>query len=63
MVTLLQQVLPDHETHDIPWYENCCYFEPAVLYSEYVEQKAKKGHSAFVQVVWTEYANPKIEDL
>ncbi|GFW27940.1 hypothetical protein TNCV_768201 [Trichonephila clavipes] len=38
IIDLLIQVLPDHEPHDVPWFEPYSYFEPADLDSDYMEQ-------------------------
>ncbi|GFW27982.1 hypothetical protein TNCV_768621 [Trichonephila clavipes] len=54
------QVLPDHELHDVPWFEPYSYFEPADLDSDYMEQEAAKGKGAFIQALWTQYAIPKL---
>ncbi|GFY73642.1 hypothetical protein TNIN_440611 [Trichonephila inaurata madagascariensis] len=63
IIDLLVQVLPDHEPHDVPWFECFSYFEPADLHSDYMEREAAKGKGAFIQALWTEYAKPKLYGL
>ncbi|GFV27164.1 hypothetical protein TNCV_927561 [Trichonephila clavipes] len=63
IIDLLIQVLPDHEPHDVPWFETYSYFEPADLDSDYIEQDAAKGKGAFIQALWTQYAIPKLYGL
>ncbi|GFV38510.1 hypothetical protein TNCV_3490991 [Trichonephila clavipes] len=60
IIDLMMEVLPDHEPHDVPWFESFSYFEPADLDSEFMEQEAAKGKGAFVQALWTQYAIPKL---
>ncbi|GFV82089.1 hypothetical protein TNCV_2789871 [Trichonephila clavipes] len=60
IIDLMMQVLPDHDPHDVPWFESFSYFEPADLDSEFMEQEAAKGKGAFVQALWTQYAIPKL---
>ncbi|GFX46315.1 hypothetical protein TNCV_1234311 [Trichonephila clavipes] len=43
IIDLMMQVLPDHEPHDVPWFESFSYFEPADLDSEFMEREAAKG--------------------
>ncbi|GFS57001.1 hypothetical protein TNIN_65901 [Trichonephila inaurata madagascariensis] len=63
IIDLLMQVLPDHEPHDVPWFECFSYFEPADLHSDYMERETAKGKGAFIQALWTEYAKPKFYGL
>ncbi|GFW27942.1 hypothetical protein TNCV_768221 [Trichonephila clavipes] len=63
IIDLLIQVLPDHEPHDVPWFEPYSYFEPAHLHSDYLEQEAAKGKGTFIQALWTQYAIPKLYGL
>ncbi|GFS56048.1 hypothetical protein TNIN_127741 [Trichonephila inaurata madagascariensis] len=63
IIDLLVQVLPDHEPHDVPWFECFSYFEPVDLHSDYMEREASKGKGAFIQALWTEYAKPKLYGL
>ncbi|GFX65819.1 hypothetical protein TNCV_2043521 [Trichonephila clavipes] len=63
IIDLLIQVLPDHELHDVPWFEPYSYFEPADLDSDYMEQEAAKGKDIFIQALWTQYAIPKLYGL
>ncbi|GFX85864.1 hypothetical protein TNCV_2472661 [Trichonephila clavipes] len=45
IIDLMIQILPEHEPHDVPWFESFSYFEPVELASEYMEQKAAKKES------------------
>ncbi|GFX56969.1 hypothetical protein TNCV_3701341 [Trichonephila clavipes] len=63
IIDLLIQVLPDHEPHDVPWFELYSYFEPADLDSDYIEQEAAKRKGAFIQALWTQYAIPTLYGL
>ncbi|GFT90177.1 hypothetical protein TNCV_1347781 [Trichonephila clavipes] len=63
IIDLMMQVLPEHEPHDVGWFESFSYFEPADLDSEYMEQEAAKGKGAFIQALWTQYAIPKLYGL
>ncbi|GFT15470.1 hypothetical protein TNCV_3264831 [Trichonephila clavipes] len=49
----LMQVLPDHESHDVSWFEPYSYFELADLDNDYIKHKATKGKCAFIQALWT----------
>ncbi|GFW61563.1 hypothetical protein TNCV_348111 [Trichonephila clavipes] len=60
IIDLMMQVLPDHEPHQVPWFESFSIFEPADLDNEFMEQEAVKGKGAFVQALWTQYAIPKL---
>ncbi|GFV93009.1 uncharacterized protein TNCV_3427211 [Trichonephila clavipes] len=60
IIDLMMQVLPDHDPHDVPWFESFSYFESADLESEFMEQEAAKGKGAFVQALWTQYDIPKL---
>ncbi|GFX59182.1 hypothetical protein TNCV_936971 [Trichonephila clavipes] len=57
IIDLLIRVLPDHEPHDVPWYECFSYFEPADLHNDYLEQEAIKGKDAFIQTMWNVHAS------
>ncbi|GFT50693.1 hypothetical protein TNCV_567911 [Trichonephila clavipes] len=63
IIDLLIQVLPDHEPHDVPWFEPYSYFEPTDLDSDYIEQEAAKGKGALIQALKTQYAIPKLYGL
>ncbi|GFW88246.1 hypothetical protein TNCV_820031 [Trichonephila clavipes] len=63
IIDLLIRVLPDHEPHDVPWYECFSYFEPADLHNDYLEQEAVKGKGAFIQAIWIVHAKPKLYSL
>ncbi|GFU86742.1 hypothetical protein TNCV_1294021 [Trichonephila clavipes] len=63
IIYLLIQVLPDHEHHDVPWFEPYVYFEPTDLNSDYMEQEATKAKGAFIQALWTQYSIPKLYSL
>ncbi|GFU88364.1 hypothetical protein TNCV_847571 [Trichonephila clavipes] len=63
IIDLLIRVLPDHEPHDVPWYECFSYFEPADLHNDYLVQEAVKGKGAFIQAIWNVHANPKLYSL
>ncbi|GFW70180.1 hypothetical protein TNCV_4467391 [Trichonephila clavipes] len=43
IVELLIKVLPDHEPLEVPCYPPFSGFEPADLYSDYLEQEAAQG--------------------
>ncbi|GFT36476.1 hypothetical protein TNCV_737611 [Trichonephila clavipes] len=60
IIDLMMELLPCHDPHDVPWFENFSLFEPADLDSEFMEQEAAKGKGAFVQALWTQYAIPKL---
>ncbi|GFX60650.1 hypothetical protein TNCV_4917001 [Trichonephila clavipes] len=40
IIDLMMQVLPDHEPHQVPWFESFSIFEPADLDNEFMEQEA-----------------------
>ncbi|GFY00041.1 hypothetical protein TNCV_1341391 [Trichonephila clavipes] len=63
IIDLMMQILPEHDPHDVPWFESFFYFEPADLDSEYMEQEASKGKGAFIQALWTQYVIPKLYGL
>ncbi|GFU59119.1 hypothetical protein TNCV_4078751 [Trichonephila clavipes] len=63
IIDLMMEILPHHKLHDVPWFESFSYFEPADLDSEYMEQEAVKWKGAFIQALWTQYANPKLYGL
>ncbi|GFX32224.1 hypothetical protein TNCV_2659001 [Trichonephila clavipes] len=63
IIDQLIQVLPDHEPHDVPWFEPYSYFERTDLDSDYIEQEAAKGKGALVQALRTQYAIPKLYGL
>ncbi|GFX33238.1 hypothetical protein TNCV_2354071 [Trichonephila clavipes] len=48
IIDLMREILPHHESHDVPWFESFSYFEPADLDSEFMEQEAAKGKGAFI---------------
>ncbi|GFU16981.1 hypothetical protein TNCV_721761 [Trichonephila clavipes] len=60
IIELMMEILPDHDPHDVPWFESFSSFEPADLDNEFMEQEAAKGKGAFVQALWTQYAIPKL---
>ncbi|GFV81180.1 hypothetical protein TNCV_4772091 [Trichonephila clavipes] len=63
IIDLLIRVLPDHEPHDVPWYECFSYFEPADLHNDYLEQEAVKGKCAFTKAICNVHAIPKLYSL
>ncbi|GFW39598.1 hypothetical protein TNCV_3187691 [Trichonephila clavipes] len=63
IIDLQMQVLPDHEPHDVSWFEPYSYFEPADLDSDYIEQEAAKGKGTFIQAQWTQHVIPKLYGL
>ncbi|GFS93438.1 uncharacterized protein TNCV_2628211 [Trichonephila clavipes] len=63
IIDLMMQILPEHEPHDVPWFESFSYFEPRDMDSEYMEQESVKGKGAFIQALWTQCAIPKLYGL
>ncbi|GFX88600.1 hypothetical protein TNCV_2660111 [Trichonephila clavipes] len=63
IIDLMMEILPQHEPHDVLWFESFSYYESADLDSEFMEQEAAKGKGAFIQDLWTQYAITKLYDL
>ncbi|GFU15932.1 hypothetical protein TNCV_2368601 [Trichonephila clavipes] len=63
IIDLLMQVLPDHEPHDVAWFECFSFFEPADVHIDYMEQDAIKGKGAFIQAMWIVYVKAKLYGL
>ncbi|GFY42570.1 hypothetical protein TNIN_197671 [Trichonephila inaurata madagascariensis] len=63
IVELLTKVLPHHHPLDIPCFIPFASFEPADVYSDYMEQEAAKGKGAFIQALWTLHAKSKLYRL
>ncbi|GFY58342.1 hypothetical protein TNIN_245181 [Trichonephila inaurata madagascariensis] len=52
IVELLTKVLPHHQPLDVACFTTFACFEPADVYSDYLEQEAPKGKEAFIQALW-----------
>ncbi|GFU04402.1 hypothetical protein TNCV_95981 [Trichonephila clavipes] len=46
IIDLMMEILPNHDPHDVPWFESVSFFERADLDSEFMEQEAAKGKGA-----------------
>ncbi|GFR07213.1 hypothetical protein TNCT_396351 [Trichonephila clavata] len=59
----LHQILPNHDPRDVPSLANYCYFVPADLHSDYLEEEATNGKGAFIHAIWTYFGKPSIYNL
>ncbi|GFS52627.1 hypothetical protein TNCV_45191 [Trichonephila clavipes] len=42
IIELMMEILPDHDPHDVPWFESFSSFEPADLDNEFMEQEGRR---------------------